>query len=197
MFDLDHRNKTVRFIIGLAACWFVTSEISAAESDSDSARPRVLVVVTDPFDAECVRRIGREYVQVESLFALDSDVHPSKYHVCNKRVLGLLTFRLFVFRSDCSSAAFWCERMGNANPEGKVHRLARPRCFGAGDCDRGMQQATDIHRALVLILPEHRALLNANLEVELDRLRLRQFASQQIVSAETLKSHSIAMAEGG
>ena len=195
MFDSGLGKTTLYLIIGLVACWLASPRVSAAESESESETPRVLVVVTDPFDAECVRRIGRECVQVESLFAFDSDVHPGNYHVCNKRVLGLLSFRLFVLRSECSSAAFWCERLVQANPKGKVHRVSRPRCYEAADCRRESRQATDIHRALVLILPEQRERLDENLEAELNLLRLRQSGRRQIVSADRLKSHSMAMVE--
>ena len=72
--------------------------------------------------------------------------------------------------------------MVTANPEGKVHRLSRPRCDGAADCGGITQQASDIHGALVSILPEHRESLDANLKAELDQLRSRQFSPQRFVS---------------
>ena len=182
MFDSDHRNKVACFMIGLAAFWFVCQKSLLAESDSHP--PRILVVVTDPFDAELVKRIGREYVQVESLFALDAGAHPSNYDACNERVLGLLGFRLFVFRNDCPNADFWRERMVKANPHAKVHRMFRPRSDGVAVWHSGAQQASNIHSALVSILPEHRELLDENLKVELDRLRLRQPCVRQFISAE-------------
>ncbi len=195
MFDSGFRKTILYFIIVLAVCWLASPRISAAESKSDAKAPRVLVVVTDPFDADCVRRIGRECVQVESLFAFDSEGHPGNYHACNKRALGLLSFRLVVLRSECSSAAFWCERLVQANPKGKVHRMSRPRCDEVSECDGRTRQAADIHAALVLILPEHREQLNENLEAELRLLRDRQYGPRQIVSTDSLKSHSIAMVE--
>ena len=195
MFDSGFRKTNLYFIIGLVVCWLASPRISAAEPEPDPQAPRVLVVVTDPLDAECVRRIGREWVQVESLFAFDSEGHRGNYRVCNKRALGLLSFRLFVLRGECSSAAFWCERLAQANPKGKVHRMSRPLCDDASECDGRRRQAADIHAALVLILPEHRERLNANLKAELQLLRLRQFGPRQIVIADRVKSRSMAMVE--
>jgi ABC-type Zn uptake system ZnuABC Zn-binding protein ZnuA len=175
MFKSSSGKKATSIIIGLAACWFVSPKCLTAQS-----APRVLVVVADRSDAECVRRIGGEHVHVELLFASEAGVLPSNYLACDKRVRGLLEFELFVYRSDCPSEALWRERMAAANPRGKVLRLSQSRCGEAFDSECRIQRASEIHVSLAAILPEHRASLDANLKAELHRLRSARFDSLQL-----------------
>lgn len=151
--------------IVMAASWL----FSAAELAAQSA-PRVLVVVANVSDAECVKRIGGEHVQVEPLFAPEVGAVPNNYAACYERVRGLLDFRLFLFRDEsyCPSGRFWRDRMAIANPPGKLHRLSRSRRGTVTESK--IQQANDVHGALASVLPAHRASLDANLAAELDLL---------------------------
>ena len=163
------RAATHIIIIGLAACWLMSRNELAAQS----AAPRVLVVVANASDAECAKRLGCEHIDVELLFAPETGAVPGNYEACDERVRGLLAFSLFVFRADtcCPCEGFWRERMAAANPCGNLHRLSQSRPSAATDHERRVQQASDLHGALVSILPEHRASLDANLKAELHRLR--------------------------
>lgn len=173
MFNSWKQEATTLIALLLAVCWVVYPKKLAAESG-----PRVrhvLVVAANESDANCLKRIGREYVSVEGLFAPYVNASTQNYEACNKRVLGLLEFRLFVFRGDnsCPTEGFWRERLTAANPRGQVHRLSRLRCHSDDDCQGRIQQAIDIHGALVAILPEHRTALDANLKSEVLRLHSR------------------------
>lgn len=156
-----------RIAISLAACWLLCPTELAAQSS-----PQALVVVAKAVDADFVRRIGRQHVHVEPLFSSQVGALPGNYEACDKRAQSLLGFRLFVVRDDsnCPRERFWRARMTATNPQGKVHRLERPRLAPVSDCEHWIQQATAIHGALSAVLPEHRASLDANLRAELRRL---------------------------
>lgn len=170
-----------RILIGLALCWFSIPKEVAAQS-----APGVLIVAADPSDAECVQRIGGEHVHVKHLFAPETGAMPTNYEACDERIRGLLSFRLIILRADayCPSESFWRERMAAANPEGAVYRVSHGRCRATTGCDRGIQQASDIHGALASILPEHRASLDANLKAELQRLQSERLRALQLASGE-------------
>ena len=171
-------------MIGLAACWFMSSRELAAQSAPTVSR--VLVVVTDAADAACVKRIGAEHVRVELLFACATGASASEYEVCDERVRGLVTFELFVSRDDsyCPSECFWRDRMSAANPQGQVYRLSQSRRCAATDFGHGIQRAIDIHRALASVLPEHQESLDAELKAELQRLRTLRLRSRQLALGE-------------
>ena len=171
-------------MIGLAACWFMSSQELVAQSAPTVSR--VLVVVTDGSDGACVKRIGAEHVRVEHLFACAAGASASEYEVSDERVRGLVTFKLFVFRDDsyCPSECFWRDRLAAANPQGQVYRLSQSRRFAATDVGHGIQRATDIHRALASILPEHQASLDAKLNAELQRLKSLRLRSLQLALRE-------------
>ena len=134
-------------------------------------------------------------VKVETLFPVDCGQRQSDYHACNQRVCALLKFRLFVYRSDCPQVAFWRDRMIQANPRGAVHRMSRPNCSASLRGDAGMQQASDICTALTSILPRHRERFKKNLEVEVERWRLRQFGPRNFVSGDFHDANAIALTE--
>jgi len=178
---LSRGMTATRILIGLASCWFIIPKEAVAQS-----APGVLIVAADPWDAECVKRIGGEHVHVKSLFAPETGAMPSNYEACDERIRGLLCFRLIIFRDDayCPNECFWRERMAAANPEGAVYQVSHWRCSAAIGCDRRIQQASDIHGALASILPEHRASLDANLKAELRRLQSQRLRSLQLASGE-------------
>jgi len=158
-------NRVILFRIGIIFAVF-SSVVSKHASAEDS---QALVVVLDVADQDSVKRIGQEHVRVEVLFAETSNRQAGSYAECNKRVQGLLEFRLLL-RGDnqCRTREFWQERMSAANPHAKVHRLSQPR--PATEIDRQIQRAKDIHRALASTLPEKRKDLEANLKSEVSRL---------------------------
>ena len=160
-----------RLLIGLAACWLVSPKELAAQS-------------ADSSDAECMQRIGGEHVHVEVLSAPAAGARPSNYKAFDERVRGLLHFRLFVYRSDtsCPSQCFWRDRMAAANPHGEVHRLWQSRRSAVTDCERRVQQASEMHGALASILPEHGPSLDAKLKAELHRLHSLRLHSRQLAS---------------
>ncbi len=180
MVNLLKGKTATQIAIGLAACWLLPVTELAAQT------PRVLVVVADAGDADCVKRIGCEHVRVEHLFAPETGAKPSNYEACDKRVSDLLDFRLLVFRGDtyCPAEGFWRERMTGANPRGKVYRLSQLRSSAINDCEHMIQQATDIHGALTSILPKHQATLDANLKSELQRLYLLRLHPYQFALRE-------------
>ena len=156
-----------RFALGFAVCGLFSWSEATAQSPF-----RALVVVADPSDAECTKRIGGEHVHVELLFPLDIARLPDSYEKQAQRVHQLLDFHLLVFRGDsnCPTKEFWRNRMTAANPQAKLHQLSQPRGGELTHYERKVQRATDIHRALDSILPKRRVSLNANLDAELRRL---------------------------
>ena len=173
-----------RIILGLAAFWLVNPK--ELEAQSAPMSPRVLVVVADSSDAECMKRVGGEYVHVELLLSPEVGAMPRNYQAFDERVRDLRKFRLFVYRSDmyCPSKCFWRDRIAAANPHGVVHRLWGSRRSAVTDYERRAQQASEMHGALATILPEHQASLNAKLKVELQRLNSLRLHSHQLASGE-------------
>lgn len=164
---------------------FVTA-YSLAVSQQASAQQvtPVLVVVANPSDAACTKRIGNKYVQVKLLFAPHASTRPNHYQACSERALELTNFQLLVFRSDCPGEVFWCNRMRAANPRGKSHRLSRSRSDKLTPREREMHRACEIHSALASILPGSHPYLDANLKAELHRLRSRSVHLHQLVASE-------------
>jgi len=124
--------------VGLAFCWLLFPTHLFAQTSP------VLVVVANSADAECVKRIGCDIVQVESLLPAEVPESVEDYHACDERIRGLLTFRLLLVRADCSSPRekLWLERITKSNPRAAVTHLqtsAAPRAAASpcGDCPRG------------------------------------------------------------
>ena len=136
--------------------------------------PATFVVVTDVSDGEWVKRIGRHVVRVEVLFPPKHGEIDGNYQTCNARVRKLLNFDVLLVREAMSSPRqlIWRERMTAANPRGKVHSITQSRDSLTAAHDREMQLAIDVHGALVSVLPKQQAVLNANLILELQRLRV-------------------------
>jgi len=161
-----------------AACWQANSSVCLAQST-----PRALVVVSSESDAKTVRRIGRESLRVEWLFAPEQGAEAEHYDACNKRVRSLLDFQLFIVNAKTFSFSerFWQERLVNANPTAVVHQLP-PRRDPATAQEHEVQQAIDIHQVLVTVFPEQRFIFDSNLRAELRRLQSCRHASQQLAS---------------
>ncbi|MDG2383448.1 MAG: hypothetical protein P8N76_17385 [Pirellulaceae bacterium] len=132
--------------------------------------PKALVVVTHTLDEDFVKRIGDEFVEVEVLFAAEADLETVSYEACNNRVHDLQEFRILFFRGDkeCPIERFWRDRMSARNPKGEVRCLPQSRYRVEIECR--IQRAKEIHAALTLLLPDHHEQLNANLQLELQRL---------------------------
>lgn len=175
--------RAASLLIGLVLSCFLNAQELAAQSPSSA-----LVVVADASVADCVQRIGREHVQVRLLISSELTALQNGLHAVERRARSLLEFRLLVTGDDtsCPRKGFWCERITAANPRGKVHHVRRSRHFGVDEREVLMQRATDIHRALASILPDHLAALDANLEFEIRRLRAQPFfASRLALSRRT------------
>ena len=180
MLNLWKGRTALQVAIGLTSCWMLCPlDLAAQEA------PGVLVVVTNPSDADQVKRIGRNHVHVELLFAQETGAVASNYTACDKRIRGLLGFRLLVFRDDASPGeSFWRARMVGANPRGKVHRLAQSRHSVANESEHWIQRAIDIHAALASIVPEHQATLDENLQSEIRHFRSLRLYSPRLVFLE-------------
>ena len=156
--------NTKHFAIGITLICLHAPNVLVAETSTSKA----LIVVTNASDADWVKRIGRHHVQVETLLKDESG-----YDSSNRHVRGLKNFQLFVYRGDssCRREAFWRERIVNANPIGKLHRMSSTRHIQADDCTGMIQRAVELHRVLSTILPQYRASIDANLNSELYRIR--------------------------
>ncbi len=184
------RPAVASLVLGLAFLAIAPAHCQAASLTSGDSKAtlcdaaRVLVVVANSSDGECVKRIGGDLVHVELLFAPGMGARPSNYEACNERVRGLVQFRLFVFRSETSRPRerFWRERLAAVNPLGELRQLSQSPMSATTNCERRTRQMSEIHQALASILPEHKASLDANLKVELHRLRMLRQRSLRLRS---------------
>jgi len=158
----------------LGVHWFLTPQKTMAQA------PNTLVIVTNAFDHELVRRVGDKVVQVEVLFAPEADMDCATYEVCNNRVQELRGFRLLLFQEniDCPVERFWRNRMSAANPQAEMHRL--PQSRHRTELEGRIQRLKEIHAALVSMLPEQRDQLDVNLQFELHRLRGPQMSGLRL-----------------
>jgi len=177
MFNPNTRKTVTRVTLGLVACWLI---VNASNLAAQSTPPRALVVVAESADAERVRRIGGEHVVVEVLFTPQTSA--GNYHACEERVRTLLEFRLYIARTEscCPYECLWRERLSAANPRGELHTLSPSRHGTAFNYDRVVQQTSEIHRALTVILPDQRESLKANLQAEIRRLQSLHFSSPEL-----------------
>ena len=159
-------NRATLFRIGTIFA-VLSSVVYSKNASAEDAQ--ALVVVIDAADQDSVKRIGRQHVRVEVLFAEESEAETGDYAACNKRVQGLLEFRLLLRgEKQCVTQKFWQERMSAANPKARVHRLSQSR--PATEIEHRIQRAKDIHHALASTFPEKRKHLEANLKSEVNRL---------------------------
>ena len=114
-------NRATLFRIGTIFA-VLSSVVYSKNASAEDAQ--ALVVVIDAADQDSVKRIGRQHVRVEVLFAEESEAETGDYAACNKRVQGLLEFRLLLRgEKQCVTQKFWQERMSAANPKARVHRF--------------------------------------------------------------------------
>lgn len=158
--------------------------LALSQQTSAQAVSPALVIVADPTDAACTQRIGNEHVQVQLLFPTPTDARPSNYHTCSQRVRELVNFQLLIFRSDCPGEVFWRDRIATANPRGRSYRLSHSRCDKLTPSEKEIQRAYAIHSALAAVLPNHRKSLDANLKMELRRLRASAVPLHQLVARD-------------
>ncbi|MEM7315310.1 MAG: hypothetical protein AAF497_19390 [Planctomycetota bacterium] len=170
--------------MGRRSTWAVIVSIallsSMADTEGTAAEPdqRALVVVSTPSQADYVHRIGGQHVQVEQIFTN----HKYSYRECEKRVQRLLAFRVLMVPSNepGPSMGFWHERMVRANPKGSICHLPKNERWSASEIERSIKQMGDIHRALVLTLPQFREAFDANLRIELLRLKQGQWGKHRV-----------------
>lgn len=170
--------------LGLSIYFLISQQALFAQSVSTGSH--ILVVVADPSDAACVKRIAGGRVHVECLSMEGGQPMPDGYSARNRRALGLINFGLFICRSGVCAPEeeIWHERLKTANPRGAVHQTTLQRPTLENERERSIQQATSIHRALSTILPIHQALLDANLMAELQRLQSPLLSAPLIVASD-------------
>ncbi len=169
---LDIRDLRAQILIAtvLACCPFS----SRALAQKRAVKPRPLVIVGDGHDVDCVRRIAGRAVEVSPLSS--KKIAPSDYGRCAERARRALRFSVYLANaaSYCPYERFWRERLARDNPRGQVFCVSHRRTSERNRCQVAAQRAIAMHRVLVSALPKHRQAFDANLAIELDRLRRAQ-----------------------
>lgn len=154
----------------ISCCIFGCGVWATTHALADEMLP--VVVVGDDRDAACVRRLGGTAITVASPFAVDEEFGISDYDRGNTRALAVRQFSIYLVRTDaqCSRESVWRERLTRDNPHGRVLWIAPCGSSTDGQCRFAVERAFEVHRALTRAMPEHRLMLDANLEKELARL---------------------------
>ena len=162
------------------ACFALLLSIPAV---ADAAERRALIVVADSRDLEVTQRIGGNVVEVEAILPTPIEDAAEDYRYCNAQAMRLRHFGLYLFRTDssCPREGFWRERLAASNGRGRVHQIGNRRQAATDPHGLRVQQATQVHLALVSALPEHKASFDENLMSELRRIN-------------ALRTHSAALA---
>ena len=180
MLDFKDRSASVLVATALICCLCSGRQSLRAQKRDVGVRP--LVVVADHDDVNCVRRLGGTAVAVSSLFTVRPDGR--NYGRCATRVKALRRFSVYVGNaaSHCRYECFWRERLVSDNPRGQVVWIAnRTRSVQSG-WQVAARKAIEVHRALASALPQHRHIFDANLAVELDRLRRAQIPPATVLA---------------
>ena len=170
MLDMTDLRAPILIATALACCPFS----SRALAQKHEVRPRPLVIVGDGHDVDCIRRIAGTAVEVSPL--LSKKIAQSDYDRCDERARRALRFSVYLANaaSYCPYERFWRERLARDNPRGQVLCISRCRTSGQNRCQIAAQRAIAMHRVLVSALPKLRQAFDANLAIELDRLRRAQ-----------------------
>ena len=170
MLDMTNRRALILIATSLACCPFP----SRARAQQRAVEPRPLVIVGDGHDVVCVRRIAGTAVEVRPLFS--KMMAPSDYDRCAERARRALPFSVYLANaaSYCPAEGFWRERLARDNPRGQVLCVSHCRTAEQNGWQVAEQRAMAMHHVLVSALPKYRQAFDANLAIELDRLRRAQ-----------------------
>jgi len=132
-----------------------------------------LLVVSGEVDVQCVRRLAASVAEARSLLPCHEPRREPDYERCHEHVLELRSYHVLLRSREVSPVEMlWAERLSVTNPRGRVITIDARCAAGPRGLAHGVDLAQAIHAALSALLPEHRARLDANLDAELERLRI-------------------------